>query len=334
MALRQRGINVFIDNKISRGEEISASLLEAIEEPKIFIVIISENYASSRWCLNELKVDPSQVRIQSGRFGEEFAKLEVRFFNEMQAWREMTNSDFLETMIHVAPLLKKLDLSRNNFCRLPSCITNFKSLERLSTRDCKLLEKIPKVPEGVVCMNARGCISLVRFPNNIPDFISCNDNVIGFCLDGVIKELILMNCDIPDWYRYTSMNNSITFLLPADHLSWKRGAFSSPCVKFEVTNDALQETWVLPTHKYVGENAKYVGKGYPDVQNGVGKNVKRNASREAFPTPYQIGVGKAFPTSGDASPSTASGKPYSQRRLCRRISRRRENLFSNVFFPT
>uniref|UniRef100_A0A0A0LFH7 TIR domain-containing protein n=1 Tax=Cucumis sativus TaxID=3659 RepID=A0A0A0LFH7_CUCSA len=41
MALRQRGINVFIDNKLSRGEEISASLLEAIEESKISIVIIS-----------------------------------------------------------------------------------------------------------------------------------------------------------------------------------------------------------------------------------------------------------------------------------------------------
>ncbi|XP_038889774.1 disease resistance protein RPV1-like isoform X2 [Benincasa hispida] len=107
MALRQRGINVFIDNKLSRGEEISTSLLEAIEESKISIVIISENYASSSWCLNELvkiimcnkfggqvvlpvfyKVDPSQVRKQSGRFGEEFAKLEVRFFNKMQTWRE------------------------------------------------------------------------------------------------------------------------------------------------------------------------------------------------------------------------------------------------------
>ena len=41
MALRQRGINVFIDYKLSRGEEISASLLEAIEESKISIVIIS-----------------------------------------------------------------------------------------------------------------------------------------------------------------------------------------------------------------------------------------------------------------------------------------------------
>nr|AAO45747.2 MRGH6 [Cucumis melo subsp. melo] len=48
MALRQRGINVFIDNKLSRGEEISTSLLKAIEESKISIVIISENYASSK----------------------------------------------------------------------------------------------------------------------------------------------------------------------------------------------------------------------------------------------------------------------------------------------
>ncbi|KAA0036832.1 hypothetical protein E5676_scaffold110G002020 [Cucumis melo var. makuwa] len=57
----------------------------------------------------------------------------------------------------------------------------------------------------------------------------------------------------------------------------------------------LQETGVLPTHKYVVENEKFVGKGYPDVQNDVGKNVGRNASREAFPTPYQHGVGKGFP---------------------------------------
>ncbi|KAE8651589.1 hypothetical protein Csa_023433 [Cucumis sativus] len=107
MALRQRGINVFIDNRISRGQEISASLFEAIEESKISIVIISQNYASSSWCLNELvkiimckelrgqvvlpifyKVNPSQVRKQNGAFGEAFAELEVRFFDKMQAWGE------------------------------------------------------------------------------------------------------------------------------------------------------------------------------------------------------------------------------------------------------
>ena len=68
----------------------------------------------------------------------------------------------------------------------------------------------------------------------------------------------------------------------------------------------LQETGVLPTPKNVDENEKYVGITFPDVQNGVGKNVGRNASGEAFPTPYQHSVGKTssdvflptfFPTS-------------------------------------
>ncbi|TYK16517.1 hypothetical protein E5676_scaffold21G003270 [Cucumis melo var. makuwa] len=42
---------------------------------------------------------------------------------------------------------------------------------------------------------------------------------------------------------------------------------------------------VLPTPKTVGENEKYIGKGYPDVPNGVGKNVGRKASGKPLPTP-------------------------------------------------
>lgn len=85
---------------------------------------------------------------------------------------KITNLDFLETIACVAPSLIELDLSRNYFSSLPSCIINFKSLRILETRDCKLLEEIPKVPEGVISMNAQGCISLARFPDNIADFIS------------------------------------------------------------------------------------------------------------------------------------------------------------------
>nr|ADU33180.1 putative TIR-CC-NBS-AAA+ATPase [Cucumis sativus] len=117
MALCQKGINVFIDDdKLPRGEEICTSLLKAIEESKISIVIISENYASSHWCLDELmkiimcnksnnrqvvfpvfyKVNPSHVRRQRGVFGEEFAKLQVRFSNKMQAWSEALT--FISTM--------------------------------------------------------------------------------------------------------------------------------------------------------------------------------------------------------------------------------------------
>ncbi|XP_038876496.1 disease resistance protein RPV1-like, partial [Benincasa hispida] len=45
----------------------------------------------------------------------------------------LTNLSFLETMAHVAPSLRELDLSENNFTSLPSCIVNFKSLRSLVT---------------------------------------------------------------------------------------------------------------------------------------------------------------------------------------------------------
>ena len=42
------------DEQLERGGEISSQLLDAIEESRICIVVCSENYAYSRWCLNEL----------------------------------------------------------------------------------------------------------------------------------------------------------------------------------------------------------------------------------------------------------------------------------------
>ncbi|XP_070677021.1 toll/interleukin-1 receptor-like protein [Malus domestica] len=53
-ALRQKGINTFMDDYLSRGEEISPALLKAIEESRISVIVFSEKYASSRWCLDEL----------------------------------------------------------------------------------------------------------------------------------------------------------------------------------------------------------------------------------------------------------------------------------------
>ncbi|KDO49600.1 hypothetical protein CISIN_1g042984mg [Citrus sinensis] len=92
-----------------REDEISPSLSSAIEGSKISIVIFSEGYASSRWCLNELvkileiknkygqivvpvfyRVDPSDVRNQTGTFGDSFSELEERFkekIDMLQTWR-------------------------------------------------------------------------------------------------------------------------------------------------------------------------------------------------------------------------------------------------------
>ena len=49
-ALKQKGIITFRDDeKLERGKYISAELLKAIEESKYAIVVLSPNYASSRW---------------------------------------------------------------------------------------------------------------------------------------------------------------------------------------------------------------------------------------------------------------------------------------------
>ncbi|XP_034889998.1 disease resistance protein RPV1-like [Populus alba] len=93
-ALNRKQILTFIDYQLVRGDEISASLLRTIEEAKLSVIVFSENYASSKWCLEELakiierrrnnrqivipvfyKVDPSHVRNQTGRFGDALARL-------------------------------------------------------------------------------------------------------------------------------------------------------------------------------------------------------------------------------------------------------------------
>ncbi|KAK3431477.1 hypothetical protein EUGRSUZ_E03097, partial [Eucalyptus grandis] len=54
-ALDQRGIHTFVDyEELRKGEEISPTLMRAIEQSRVAIIIFSEDYASSPWCLEEL----------------------------------------------------------------------------------------------------------------------------------------------------------------------------------------------------------------------------------------------------------------------------------------
>ncbi|XP_060674528.1 TMV resistance protein N-like [Ziziphus jujuba] len=102
-ALSAKQILTFMDHELERGDEISPTLSNAIEESKISVIIFSENYASSTWCLDELVhileckktrgqivmpifygVDPSVVRKQRGSYGASFAELEERFKDRME----------------------------------------------------------------------------------------------------------------------------------------------------------------------------------------------------------------------------------------------------------
>ena len=113
-ALQRSSITTFRDNeKLERGKSIAPELLKAIEESRFAIVILSRNYASSTWCLDELakiiqcmkememtvlpifyKVDPSTVRNLKGTFAQAFAKHEKCLkgnIEKVQTWRAALN---------------------------------------------------------------------------------------------------------------------------------------------------------------------------------------------------------------------------------------------------
>ena len=108
-ALCDKDIYTFMDDKLRRGEKISEELLKTIKRSMILVIVFSENYASSKWCLDELVwilecrknfgqlvlpvfygIDPSKVRKQEGKFGVELAKHEKNFMDnigKVQIWR-------------------------------------------------------------------------------------------------------------------------------------------------------------------------------------------------------------------------------------------------------
>ena len=53
-ALRRRKLEFYMDDSFERGDEVSSETLKAIEELKISVIIFSENYADSSWCLEEM----------------------------------------------------------------------------------------------------------------------------------------------------------------------------------------------------------------------------------------------------------------------------------------
>ena len=53
MVLRNKGITLFTDIEIETGTSIVHELKEAIHRSRISIILISNKYASSTWCLDE-----------------------------------------------------------------------------------------------------------------------------------------------------------------------------------------------------------------------------------------------------------------------------------------
>ncbi|KAL0888083.1 hypothetical protein Bca101_012066 [Brassica carinata] len=111
-SLRRFNVRTFLDNvELEVGDHFPSELLDAVEASKILVVILSEDYASSSWCLDELlhimkcrrsnsrhlvlpmfyKIEPSDIRWQKGKIADSFAKHQSRYPSEkekVQSWRE------------------------------------------------------------------------------------------------------------------------------------------------------------------------------------------------------------------------------------------------------
>ncbi|XVF78457.1 hypothetical protein PTKIN_Ptkin14bG0135000 [Pterospermum kingtungense] len=109
-ALKRKGILTFRDDpKLDPGKEIEPELIKAIQESWCSLIVFSQTYAFSRWCLDELAeivqqkkerehkvfpifydVDPTHIRKQTGKVKEAFAEHEERYKEDKdktQRWR-------------------------------------------------------------------------------------------------------------------------------------------------------------------------------------------------------------------------------------------------------
>jgi len=86
-ALKDKSIGAYIDSQLDRGEDVWPALAKAIQDSHVSIVVFSESYGCSKWCLEELvkilecrkqlglvvvpvfyNVDPSYIRNQKGTY--------------------------------------------------------------------------------------------------------------------------------------------------------------------------------------------------------------------------------------------------------------------------
>jgi len=94
-ALIDRSIESYIDYNLVKGDEVGPALTEAIQDSHMSLVVFSKDYATSKWCLDELlqilqcrelhgqvvipvfyNIDPSHVRHQKESYEMAFARYE------------------------------------------------------------------------------------------------------------------------------------------------------------------------------------------------------------------------------------------------------------------
>ncbi|XP_057989351.1 disease resistance-like protein DSC1 [Hevea brasiliensis] len=134
--LKQNQIYAFVDENLERGEDILSSLLAKIEESYVSIVIFSENYAYSSWCLDEL------VKILECNIERKQIIIPVFYGINPTHVQELEGS-------YCDAIVKHKKESNNNSNKLDAWISALKKISNLSSfvaenikPDSKLIEQI------------------------------------------------------------------------------------------------------------------------------------------------------------------------------------------------
>ncbi|MFS7959040.1 putative TIR domain, P-loop containing nucleoside triphosphate hydrolase [Helianthus anomalus] len=173
--LVQQGIQTYKDDEtLPRGERIGPALLKAIQESRIALVVFSQNYADSSWCLDELAhimecvdtrgqivepvfyhVDPSDLRKLKRKYGEAFGEHSVgENKHKVESWRKALEKAgnlsgwVIDENSHEAKCIKEIVGTISS--RLPSLFTNVnKDLIGIETRLQDLKSKLEIQSGGV-----------------------------------------------------------------------------------------------------------------------------------------------------------------------------------------
>ncbi|CAI0421118.1 unnamed protein product [Linum tenue] len=189
----------FDDEGLRKGEKIAPSLVQAIQESKIYIPILSQGYASSKWCLEELSlmvkslnqnqghillpifyfVEPRDVRRQEGSYSRAFRQHSRNHDAEtVKEWKEalqvvsnMKGWHVTESDGKILPNIRWLQLC---LCRSIPTDVNLKkviilNLEGSYVRDDWKGWKRVKEGKKLKVVNLRQCEDLVK----APDLSSC-----------------------------------------------------------------------------------------------------------------------------------------------------------------
>ena len=109
--LKLQGFQPFMDREnIDLGDEIDGRIKKAIKYSKSAIIVLSENYPSSKHCLDELVhilernrtskyfiipvfyyVEAADVKYRRGKFGDAFEHVKKRYGEKMEQWSAARN---------------------------------------------------------------------------------------------------------------------------------------------------------------------------------------------------------------------------------------------------